>query len=88
MTAPTPIPLARIVKEFEELKQLMDDEKMIHGEYDQRVARIITELRDRKIEGDRGDITATIDDLLQRGVITPAVKEHLISRLGLQPKDA
>ena len=54
-----------------------------HGEYDQRLARVIQELRDRGLDADRPQITATLDDVLQRGIITPSVKEHLENRLGL-----
>lgn len=77
------ISLERFVQEMEKLKQEMDARDFRHGEYDQRLARIIGELRERKLEADRSQISSTLDDLLKRGIITPAVKSHLESRLGL-----
>ncbi len=77
------ISLERFVQEMEKLKQEMDATGFRHGEYDQRLARIIGELRERKLEADRSQISSTLDDLLKRGIITPAVKSHLESRLGL-----
>src|SRR5581483_6068177 len=53
------------------------------GEYDQRLARVIGELRERKLDADRPAIAAALADALARGVITPAVKAHLEKRLGL-----
>ena len=73
----------RLTQELEKLKAEMDAGNLKHGEYDQRLARIIQELRQQGLDADRSRITAAIDDALQRGVITPAVKDHLRKRLGL-----
>ncbi|HXF95617.1 MAG TPA: hypothetical protein VNI61_05900 [Gemmatimonadales bacterium] len=78
-----PVSIERFVAELEKLKQEMDAGSLRHGEYDQRLARIIAELRERKVDADRAALTRTIDDLLARGVITPSVKAHLLTRLGL-----
>lgn len=78
-----PITVERFVQELEKLQQEMDAGRLKHGEYDQRLARMIRELRDRKLDADRPRIAAAIDDALKRGVITPSVKDHLIKRLGL-----
>jgi hypothetical protein len=78
-----PITVERFVQELEKLKEEMDAERLKHGEYDQRLARIIQELRERKLDADRAKITGAIEDALRRGVITPSVKDHLIKRLGL-----
>ena len=79
-----PVSVQRLVQELEKLKQEMDAGKLKHGDYDQRLARVIQELRERKVDADRPRITAAIDDALKRGVITPGVKEHLEKRLGLK----
>lgn len=79
----TPISLQRLVQELERLKKEMDSGSLQHGEYDQRLARIIGELRERKLEGDRAAVNQTLDDLLGRGVITPSVRSHIAKRLGL-----
>ncbi len=79
----TPITVTRFVEELEKLHQDMVAGNMKHGEYDQRLARTIQELRDRGIGGDRAAVTAAIDDVQQRGIITEGVKTHLEARLGL-----
>jgi hypothetical protein len=68
---------------MEALNTEMRTGKLAHGEYDQRLARVISELRDRKLDAERPEIESTIDDLLSRGIITPTVKDHLRNRLGL-----
>lgn len=77
------VQIDRLVQELEKLKKEMDAGALEHGEYDQRLARIIGELKDQKLDADRPKVIAMLDDLLRRGVITPAVKDHLIKRLGL-----
>ena len=80
----TPVPIARIVQELEKLKSEMDAGELKHSEYDQRLARILQELRDRGVDGDRAKVTAALDDLIKRSVITPGVRDHLEKRLGLK----
>lgn len=77
------ISLASFVNKMEALNTEMRSGQLGHGEYDQRLARIIHELRERKLDADRPEIESTIDDMLSRGVITPTVKDHLRNRLGL-----
>ncbi len=78
-----PVPVDRLVKALEKLKEEMDAGRLRSGEYDQRLARVIGEMRDQGIDADRARITAVIEDALTRGVITPSVKKHLESKLGL-----
>ncbi len=78
-----PISVQHLTTKLEELKAEMDAGNLRHGEYDQRLARLIGELRDRKVQEDRAEVVATLEDLLSKGVITPAVKTHMIARLGL-----
>lgn len=78
-----PVPVERLVKALEKLKEEMDAGRLRSGEYDQRLARVIGEMRDQGIDADRVRITAVIDEALKRGVITPSVKKHLESKLGL-----
>ena len=79
----TPVSVERFVKTLEQLKTDMDAGSLKHSEYDQRLARAIQELRERGLDADRSAIKTTIDELLQRGIITPGVKQHLEKRLGL-----
>jgi hypothetical protein len=78
-----PVSVQRLVQELEHLKREMDAGALKGGEYDQRLARVIGELRERKLDADRPAIAAALADALARGVITPAVKAHLEKRLGL-----
>lgn len=78
-----PITVERFVKELEKLKTEMDAGGLASGQYDQRLSRVIQELRERGMDADREAITAALTDALSRGVITPAVHEHLQKRLGL-----
>ena len=77
------ISIERFVEELENLHKEMTSGNLKHGEYDQRLARVIQELRERGLDADRAQITATLDDVLKRGIVTPSVKEHLENRLGL-----
>ena len=77
------ISIERLVKELDKLKAEMDAGALEHSEYDQRLSRVIAELRERGIDADREAITATLEQLLERGTIVPSVKAHLEKRLGL-----
>lgn len=79
----SPISLDRLEQELEKLKHAMTEGRMEHGEYDQRLAKTINELRERRIDADRAAITAKLEELLAKGTITPGVKNHLEKRLGL-----
>jgi len=79
----SPIKIERLKQELKKLHQEMISGAYGHGEYDQRLARVIQELRDRGIDADRPEITAALGEALQEGTITPAVKAHLEKRLGL-----
>lgn len=78
------ISLDHLERKLVDLNEEMRRGKLNHGEYDQRLARIITELRERKIDADRAAITAKLADLTARGVIMPSVRDHLEARLGLE----
>jgi methylmalonyl-CoA mutase cobalamin-binding subunit len=77
------VPVERFVQEMEKLKAEMDAGSLRHGEYDQRLARVIQELRERGLDANRAQVTAAIQELDKRGVITAGVKQHLEKRLGL-----
>ena len=78
-----PVSVERFIEELEKLGREMNAGTLKTSEYDQRLARIIGELRNQGVDADRPRITAAIEDALRRGVITSAVKEHLLKRLGL-----
>ena len=73
--------LERFVQELEKLKADMDAGRMRPGEYDTRLARVITEANERGLDADKKKLEATLDDALRRGVLTPTGKSHLLARL-------
>ena len=78
-----PISTERFVKELEKLRTEMESGELQHSEYDQKLARVVRELRERGLEGDRAEINAALDDCQKRGVIPQSVRDHLEKRLGL-----
>src|SRR3989442_9270753 len=82
------VSVERLVQELEKLKQQMDAGALKAGDYDQRLARVIRELRERKLDADRPAIAAGLADALRRGVITPAVKTHTQKRPRAPPRGA
>src|SRR2546425_6591092 len=52
------VSVERLVQELEKLKQQMDAGALKAGDYDQRLARVIRELRERKLDADRPAIAA------------------------------
>jgi len=78
-----PVSLERFIKQLDALKQEMDAGQLKTSEYDQRLARAIRELREQKLDADRGAVAQALTDALQRGIITPTVKGHIEKRLGL-----
>ena len=44
---------------------------------------MVTELRDRRIDGSRADIMAAIDPLHQKGLVSDADYRRLLSQLGI-----
>ncbi|MCH7682424.1 MAG: hypothetical protein IIA55_07225 [Gemmatimonadetes bacterium] len=80
----SPISIERFVQELEKLRAGIVNGEFKAGEYDQRLARTMRELRERGIDGDRADIIAALDAALQQGTITDSVRAHLQKRFGLE----
>ena len=78
-----PVSVQRFIEELEKLGKEMNAGTLKRGEYDQRLARIIGELRKQGLDAERPRIIAALDEALSRGVITASVKDHLFKRLGL-----
>jgi hypothetical protein len=66
-----PITINRLKQELERLKADMDAGRLKHSEYDQQLSRVIQELRDSKLDANRAEITALLNDVSTRGIITP-----------------
>ena len=78
-----PVSVERFIAELEKLSREISTGSLKTSEYDQRLARVIGDLRKQGLDADRPRITAALDDALARGVITASVKDHLLKRLGL-----
>jgi hypothetical protein len=78
-----PVSVERLVQALEKLHEEMAAKTLKSSEYDQRLARVVRELRERGLDADRPAITAALDDALKRGIITAAGRDHLVKRLGL-----
>src|SRR3989441_9359752 len=86
-----PVSIERFLKELEKLKGDMDAGKLKSGGYDQRLARVIQELRERGVDADRARITAALVDAHQRGRSEEHTSElqslaYLVCRLLLEKK--
>lgn len=76
-----PITLQRFVKELEKIRQELSDGILQPENYDSRLARVISELRERGLDADRAAATLALADAVTRGVITRETESHLQSRL-------
>ena len=63
--------------------ELIAEHGLKADEYEHRFSRMITELRDRRIDGNRSEILATLTPLLQEGVVSAEDWRRLTRQLGL-----
>ncbi|HET7601515.1 MAG TPA: SHOCT domain-containing protein [Gemmatimonadales bacterium] len=78
-----PISPARVAEELERLSSRRANGEIKPDEYEHRFARMISELRDRRIDGNRADIMAAIDPLHQKGLVSDADYRRLLAQLGI-----
>ena len=78
-----PVTPARVAEELRKLSSLRASDNMKPDEYEHRFSRMITELRDRRIDGTRAEILATLTPLLQDGVVSTEDWRRLTRQLGL-----
>jgi hypothetical protein len=78
-----PIKPARVAEEIRRLSSERKEGKLAADEYEHRFARMITELRERRIDGNRADILATLTPLKDQGIVTAAEWTRLTKQLGL-----
>ena len=64
-----PVTPARVAEELKKLSSQRKEGKLTPDEYEHRFARMIGELRDRRIDGSRADILKTLTPLKDEGVI-------------------
>ncbi|HEV7367202.1 MAG TPA: hypothetical protein VGN76_15255 [Gemmatimonadales bacterium] len=78
-----PITPARVAEELKKLSSQRKEGKLAADEYEHRFARMIGELRERRIDGSRAEILATLTPLKDQGIVTAADWTRLTKQLGL-----
>jgi hypothetical protein len=78
-----PVSPARVAEELKKLSSQRKEGKLAPDEYEHRFARMISELRDRRIDGSRADILGTLTPLKDQGVISATDWMRLTKQLGL-----
>jgi hypothetical protein len=78
-----PIKPARVAEELRKLSAARKSGELKPDEYEHRFARMIGELRDRRIDGSRAEILATLTPLFEEGVVTAEDWRRLTRQLGL-----
>jgi hypothetical protein len=78
-----PVTPARVADELKKLSAQRKDGKLEPDEYEHRFARMITELRERRIDGSRAEILGTLTPLKDQGIISLADWQRLTKQLGL-----
>jgi len=78
-----PIKPSRLATELKRLADGRKSGKYDADEYEHRFARMVGELRDRSIDGNRADILAALTPLKADGTLDPGAWERLTRSLGL-----
>jgi len=78
-----PISLSRLTQELRKLSEGRKSGEFDADEYEHRFARMVGELRDRRIEGARAEIMAALEPLKADGTLDPGMYFRLTKSLGL-----
>ena len=78
-----PISPTRVAEGLLKLRRQRAAGELDHDEYEHRFARMIGELRDRRIDGSRAEILATLTPLMSEGIVSAADWRRLTRQLGL-----
>jgi hypothetical protein len=78
-----PVSPARLAEELAKLSALRKSGELTPDEYEHRFSRMITELRDRRIDGTRAQILAALTPLFEQGTVTTKDWSRLVKQLGL-----
>ena len=78
-----PVTPTRVAEELRSLSERRKKGELQVDEYEHRFSRMITELRDRRIDGSRAEILATLTPLLTDGVVSAEDWRRLTRQLGL-----
>jgi hypothetical protein len=78
-----PITPARVAEELKKLSSQREEGKLEPDEYEHRFSRMITELRERRIDGTRAEILGALTPLKDQGIISQNDWQRLTRQLGL-----
>jgi len=78
-----PVTPARVAEELRRLSAARKSGELDSTTYDQRFARMIGELRDRRIQGSRAEILAVLSPLKDDGTVSVQDWSRLTKQLGL-----
>jgi hypothetical protein len=78
-----PIPVARVIEELEKLSAARRDGALDADEFEHKFSRMIGELRDRRIDGSRADITLALGGAAASGKVSQADIDRVVKQLGL-----
>jgi len=79
----TPIAPERVAAELRKICEMRDTGQLDRDEYEHRFARMVSELRDRKIAGTRPEIMAVLSPIRDEGKVDAIAWERLVGSLGL-----
>ena len=79
----TPIPPDRVASELRKICEMRDTGQLDRDEYEHRFARMVSELRDRRIAGTRAEIMAALTPIKDEGKVDAMAWDRLIGSLGL-----
>jgi len=78
-----PISTARVAQELTKLSEGRAKGEITANEYEHRFARMIGELRDRRIDGNRAEILSALKPLKDDGTVNLTDWDRLVRSLGL-----
>jgi hypothetical protein len=79
----TPIRPERLAREIREMCAEHNSGQITELQYEQRFARMIGEVRDRRLAGDRAEVLKVLNPLREDGTVTAKEWDRLIRSLGL-----
>lgn len=78
-----PVTPDRVAKELRHICDMRDTGQLDADEYEYRFARMVGELRDRKVSGTRAEIMAVLEPLRGKGGVDATAWDRLVKGLGL-----
>jgi hypothetical protein len=78
-----PVTPARVAEELKKLSTQRASGTLDADEYEHRFARMITELRERRIDGNRAEILAALTPLVEQGTVSAKDWARFTKQLGL-----